>query len=140
MQHVDPYQVFTPIHVAWLYRRDDKKLDVTAADLASISAAFPEAKNDELFNKYAAKAAEGALRRRPGRKPLTPLRFLRLWAAKFEIEDETQQIWKLRREGLRPRRPFEKAPVVQAAEIVARKFRFGSGASLLNLLSRHRIS
>lgn len=41
MQFANPYDLFSPIHIDWLYRRHEKKLDVTTADLDSIEASCP---------------------------------------------------------------------------------------------------
>ena len=34
----NPYELFSPVHLAWLYRHYEKKLDVTGAELDSIEA------------------------------------------------------------------------------------------------------
>ena len=132
----NPYQLFTPIHPAWLYRRHDEKLDVTNADLDSIERHFPAAGTDPLFAHYRSLAAANKLYRRRGRKPGS--RGI-LWFAYFAIEDEKARIWDERRSGLRERRREDPSPIHEAAEIVARRMRFGSGHSLLNRISRARI-
>jgi hypothetical protein len=134
-----PYELFSPIPLAWLYRCRDKNLDVTAADLDSIEMHQAEAIHDPLFREYRELASLGRLYRRRGRKPLSLAGRARLWAAHFAIEDEKARIWAGRREGLRTRSYGEDSPVHQAADIVAQLFRLGSGRSLLNRLSRERI-
>jgi hypothetical protein len=39
MFHASPYQLFSPIHLAWLYRCHERKLDVTAADWTQLKRA-----------------------------------------------------------------------------------------------------
>lgn len=134
------YQLFTPIHPAWLYRQHAKKLDVTPTDLDSIESAFPAAAKDPLFIEYRHRANSGTLRRRPGRKPLTIPQLLRLWAARFAIEDEMEAIWAKRRSGASTRARGDVEPCYQAAEIVARRFRFPcTGEWLLKRLSKEGI-
>lgn len=140
MHAENPYQFFSPIHLAWLYRRREKRLDVTAADLDSIERHQPEAVDDPLFVECRALAEAGKLYRRRGRKPLSVARRLRLWAACFAIEEEKARIWEERRSGRRRRAYGEDSPIHQAAELVARQFRFGAGRSLLTQLSREGIS
>ena len=134
-----PYQLFTPIHPAWLHRCHEQQLDVTAADLDSIEANFPDARADPLFAEYRSRADAGKLHRKRGRKPLSLAGRFRLWAAFFQIEEERIRIRNERQTGKRLRQPFEESPIHQAAEIVARRFRLGSGRSLLNRLSREGI-
>lgn len=136
----DPFQLFSPIHLAWLYRRRAMKLDVTATDLDSIARHQPEAVNDPLFAECRALADAGKLYRRRGRKPLSVAGRLRLWAACFAIEEEKARIWEERMSGRRQRHYGDDSPIHQAAELVARRFRFGAGRSLLNRLSREEIS
>lgn len=135
----NPHQLFTPIHPAWLYRCHEKQLDVTAADLDRIEANFPNAVADPLFSEYRRRVATGKPHRRRGRKPLSLAGRLRLWAAFFAVEEERARIWNERRTGKRLRKPFEETPIHQSAEIVARRFRLGSGRSLLNRLWREGI-
>ena len=140
MHAENPYQLFSPIHLAWLYRRREKQLDVTAADLDSIERHQPEALDDSLFAHCRALADAGKLYRRRGRKPLSIVGRLRLWAACFEIEEAKARIWEERKSGGRRRAYGEDSPIHQAAELVARQFRSGAGRSLLNQLSREGIS
>jgi hypothetical protein len=134
------YDIFSPVHTAWLHRRDEKGLDVTGADLESIETHFPDAMRDPLFVTYQTSSAAGTLKKRRGRKPVTPAGRFGLWHARFEIEDRVGEIRKERRSGVRPRQPFEECPIHQAAEEVARKLRYGSGRSLLNRLSKYGVS
>jgi hypothetical protein len=140
MQCPGPFEQFSPIHLAWLYRRHELRLDVTAADLDSIEAEQPEAINDPLFSDYRSRADAGNLYRRRGRKPLSVAGNVRLWAARFAIEDEKERLWEARKTGRRQRRRSDESPIHEAANIVAREFRLGSGRSLLNRLSREGIS
>lgn len=133
----NPYQLFSPIHVAWLYRCRENGLDVTAADLDLIERRQPQAVDDPLFAECRALANAGRLYRRRGRKP-TGGRGM-LWYAYFAIEEERQRIWDERRSGKRERQYAEDSPIHQAAEIVARELRFGSGRSLLNRLAREGV-
>lgn len=134
----NPYQLFSPIHLAWLYLRREKGLDITAADLDSIERHQPEAINDPLFSECRALANVGKLYRRRGRKPISGRGML--WYAYFAIEEEKQRIWDERRSGKRERQYAEDSPIHQAAEIVARELCFGSGRSLLNRLAREGIT
>lgn len=138
MEAVSPYQLFSPIHVAWLHRRDRLGLDVVSADLDSIAAHQADAITDPLFVEYLARAAAGQLRRKRGRKPIWERGFGRLTWAGILVDDEVDAIWADRRSGLRKRLRCDESPIHEAAEKVARELRYGSGRSLLNLLSRHR--
>jgi len=137
MEFIGPFQLFSPIHPAWLYRQHDKKRDVTSADLDSIEAAFPSAASDPLFAEYRARAEASTLRRRPGRKPLTIPEFLRLWAVRFAIEDEMSEIWAKRRSGEARRMRGDREPYYQAVEIVIERFKlYCTPEALVNRLSR----
>lgn len=138
MEAVSPYQLFSPIHVSWLHRHDRFGLDVMPADLDSIAANQPDAMTDPLLVEYLARAAAGELRRKRGRKPIRERGFGRLTWASILLDDEVDAIWDERRSGARERQRFDESPIHEAAEKVARKLRYGSGRSLLNLLSRHR--
>lgn len=138
MEAVSPYQLFSPIHVAWLHRRDQLGLDVMPADLDSIAAHQADAITDPLFVDYLARAAAGQLRRKRGRKPIWERGFGRLIWADILVDDEVEAIWSDRRSGQRKRQRCDESPIHEAAEKVARELRYGSGRSLLNLLSRHR--
>lgn len=139
MKPITPFDLFTPIHLAWLYRHHDQKLDVTAEDLDSIEAAQPAAISDPLFIEYRSRAEAGKLYRRRGRKPLSVAGRLRLWVARFAINEEKERLWEERRAGVRVRNRSDESPIHEAANIVARRFRLGSGRSLLNRLSREGI-
>ena len=137
MEFIGPYQILSPIHTAFLYCQHERKRDVTSADLDSIEAAFPLAASDPLFAKYRARAEAGTLRRRPGRKPITIPEFLRLWAVRFAIEDETSEIWARRRSGEVSRMRGDREPYYQAVEIVIERFKlYCTPESLVNRLSR----
>ncbi len=138
MEAVSPYQIFSPIHVAWLHHRDRLGLDVLPADLDSIAANQADAITDSLFVEYFARAAAGQLRRKRGRKPVREQGFGRLTWAGILLDDEVDAIWADRRSGNRKRLRSDESPIHEAAEMVARELRYGSGRSLLNLLSRHR--
>lgn len=140
MQSLSAYDVFTPRHTAWLHRQVEEGLDITEADLDSIEAAFPKAMEDPMFADHRAKAKAGMLRRRRGRKKQTIPEYLRLWAARFEMDDEIQLIWDERRSGKRPRVRGDLDPCFQAAETVARRYRLPcTGASLLKRLYKNGI-
>jgi len=140
LQSLSVFDVFTPRHTAWLHRQAEKGLDIMEADLDSIEAAFPKAMEDPMFANYRAKAEAGTLCRRRGRKKQTIPEYLRLWAARFEMDDEIQLIWDERRSGKRPRLSGDLDPCFQAAEIVARRYRLPcSGPSLLKRLYKEGI-
>lgn len=140
MEHENLFQLFTPIHLAYLYRQHDKGLEVVTADLDSIEAACPAANRDPLFAEYRALAAAGQLRRRPGRKPISIGVIARLWFAKQEIDDGVKAIRARRRAG-KEYRPYNgDSPRVQAANYVAYNYYFFcTGRSLLNRISKERI-
>lgn len=94
MEFENVFQLFSPIHPAWLYRRCELNEDVVAADLDSIEANFAAAIHDPLFVDYRRRAEAGTLRRRPGRKPNSCAARLRLQYASFEIDDEMEAIWR----------------------------------------------
>lgn len=136
MHSANIYEVFSPIHVAWLHRQVRDGLEVTAADLDSIEAAQPEAIHDPLFAEYRRKADSGKLYRKRGPKPLTNVQFLRLWQARFDILDEMEAIRSRRGSGAASRCRGDLEPCYQAAETVARRFRMHiSGRSLVKKLS-----
>jgi hypothetical protein len=123
MFHASPYQLFSPIHRAWLYRCDEQKCDVTVADLDSIEASDPRATDDILFSDYRRRADAGKLYRRRGRKPMTNAEYLRLWHARFEIEVEVQAIYSRRRAGMEHRLRSDREPCYLAAETIARRLK-----------------
>ena len=134
---VSVFDMFSPIHLAYLQRCAEGGLDVVPADLDSIERLDPAVAHDPLFIEYRRRAAAGLLRRRPGRKPLSTARRLRLWAARFAIEDETACIWELRRAGMARRTRSDLPPCIQAAELVSRQFGFNvTPEALHNRLSR----
>ena len=140
MEHDNIYQLFSPIHLAYLYRMDEKNLQIVPSDLDSIETACPDACRDPLFGHYRALAAAGRLRRKPGRKPISHGVSAKLWVAKQEINDEVKAIRERRRAGLE-RRPYNgDSPRIQAANLVARDYGFHcTGRSLLNRISKERI-
>lgn len=138
MEAVSPYELFSPIHVAWLHRRDRLGLEVMPAELDSIAANQADAVSDALFVEYLDRAAAGRLRRKRGRKSIWERGFGRLIWAGILVDDEVEAIWSDRRSGHRKRQRCDDSPIHEAAEKVARELRYGSGRSLLNLLSRHR--
>ena len=140
MQHVNIYQLFSPIHLAYLYRMDSKGLQVVPSDLDSIEAACPDASSDPLFVHYRALAAAGGLRRKPGRKPISHGVKARLLFAKLEIDDEVKAILARRRAGVGVCSRYDDTPRVQAADYVAYNYYFHcTGRSLLNRISKERI-
>ena len=136
MNHGSLYELFLPIHPAWLYRRKKYGQDVVPADLDSIEANYPEAIHDPLFNDYRRRASAGTLRRRPGRKPLSIATRVRLQHASFEIDYEMQAIWARRRSGERERTRSDLEPCFEAAGTVAGRMGFSSGRSLYQRLYR----
>ncbi len=133
-------QLSTPIQTAFLYFQHERKRDVTKADLDSIEAAFPAATKGPLFAYHCARAEAGTLRRRPGRSRRTTAEYLRFWHARFEIEEEVERIWALRRTGALKRSRGDLEPCVQAAESVARRLKLPCGGrSLLSRLSKEGI-
>ena len=139
MEIIGPFEMFSPRHIAYLRRRHDNLQDVTSADLDSIQTFCPAVIRDPLFIDYRRRADAGTLRRRPGRKPLTTTGWLRLWAARFAIEEEVSAIWQRRRAGTEPRQQSDMSPCLQAAEMVSREFRFNTTPEALhNRLSRGR--
>ena len=140
MELIGPFEMFSPIHLAWLYRRHDGGLEVTAADLDSIEIHCADATSDPLFIEYRRRAAAGLLRRRPGRKPATFGTLARLWFAEREIEDEVKAIHARRRSGESARQYNADPPGLQAANFVAHEFWFFcSGRTLLNRISKEHI-
>lgn len=136
MSATNPYQLFSPIHLAWLYRRREKGLDVTASDLDSIERHQPGAVDDPLFAECRALANAGKLYRRRGRKPASPENGL-LWFARFWILDEMEAIRARRRAGLERRQRGDREPCYEAAEVVARRMRLPySGEWLVRKISK----
>nr|WP_294848154.1 hypothetical protein [uncultured Sphingomonas sp.] len=139
MKAVSPYQMFSPIHVAWLYHRRETGKDITAADLASIAANQADAPDDPLFRDLAAKAAARNLQCRRGRKFIWDHGFGRLTWASLLIDDEVRSIWHERRSNRRIGQRTDESPIHEAAETVARELQYGSGRSPLNHPSRHQL-
>ena len=141
MEHIGVYEEWSAIHLAYLRRCDRDKLPVLVTDLDSIERNHADSVHDPLFIEYRRRAAAGLLRRRPGPKPLTMAGRLRLWAARFVIEDETSMIWEGRRAGVAPRDRSDMPPCLQAAELVSRRFGLNlTPEALLNKLSRAGVS
>ena len=140
MEHTNLFQLFSPIHLAFLYRQHEKRDQVVPADLNSIEASCPDAVKDPLFIEYRAMAAAGRLRRKPGRKPICIGRLVRLWLAKEEIDKEVKAIRARRRSGEECRPYNGDSPRVQAANFVAYNSYFHcTGRALLNRISKERI-
>ena len=140
MKQLTPSHYFTPIHVEWLRLAVKRGWDILPADLDSIEAAYPEAVNNPLFREYRAKTAAGTLRRKPGPKPLTALKYLRLWWARFEIEGEVAAIWARRKSGAECRVKYALEPCYEASETVARRMNFHcTGQWLYQRLSKLRM-
>lgn len=140
MQCDNVFQLFSPVHLAWLYRCQSEGLEVTVTDLDSIEAAVPGAADDPLFAEFRALGKAGKLRRRSGRKPASIGTLARLWFAKREIEDEVRAILDRRRSGAERRSYNGIPPRVQAADYVAHEFYFHcTGRALLNRISKERI-
>lgn len=140
MEVIGPYQMFSPIHIAWLRWRDKNQQEVVPADLDSIQAHQPAAIDDPLFADYRLRAAAGLLRRRPGRKPMTDGCLARLSLAKMLIKEEVKETRDRRRSGAEHRPRNGIPPCIQAADYVAEEFYFHcTGRALLNRISKERI-
>lgn len=140
MEHIGPYEMFSPIHLACLQRMHAGGLEVVPADLDSIERNHPAAVQDLLFVEYRGRAAAGLLRRRPGRKPASFGTYARLWFAKQEIEDWVRAIRARRRAGTETRLYNSDPPGLQAANFVAHEYYFHcTGRALLNRISKERI-
>ena len=140
MEYDNLSQLFSPIHLAYLYRMDEKGFQVMPSDLDSIKASQPTAIDDLLFADYRARAAAGLLRRRPGRKPMTEGCLARLSLAKMVIKERVKAMSDRRRSGAEHRARNGIPPCIQAADFVAREFYFHcSGRALLNRISKERI-
>jgi hypothetical protein len=62
---------------------------------------------------------------------MTNAQYLRLWYARFEIEDEVQAIYARRRAGVEQRLRGDREPCYLAAETVARRMRMPIGGQWL---------
>ena len=131
MDHLTPHQLFSPIHVAWLHRRHERREDIHPSNLDAIEAAYPDAVNDPLFCKYRANPAAARLRRKPGPKPMSEMTRIRLWSARFEMQDEVDRIRAIRRTEKAKGVRGELEPCYQASEIIARRYRFSCGGQWL---------
>jgi hypothetical protein len=139
MEHIGPFQMFSPIHLAYLKGRHADGLDVVPSDLDSVEREHPAAVQDSLFIEYRERAAAGLLRRRPGRKAPSFGTYARLWFAKMEIEDEVKAIWARRRAGTETRQYNAASPGLMAADRIAWDYSFYcSGATLRARISKER--
>ena len=139
MDFVGPYQMFSPIHIAWLRRRHEKQQDVTPADLDSIERSHLAAVRDPLFAEYRARVAAGLHRGRRGRKPATVGTYARLWFARKEIEDEVKAIRARRRAGTETLQYNAASPGLMAADRIAWDYSFYcTGATLRARISKER--
>lgn len=139
MDHIGVFEMFSPIHLAYLQRCDAKGLEVVPADLDSIEREHPAAVRDPLFIEYRGRAAAGLLRRRPGRKAATFGTYALLWFAKMEIADEVKAIWARRRAGTETRQYNAACPGLMAADRIASDYSFYcSGATLRARISQER--
>lgn len=140
MECIGPFEMFSPIHLAYLERCDANGLEVLPADLDSIERNHLAAAHDPLFREYRRRAAAGLLRRRPGRKPPSFGTYARLWFAKMEIEEEVKAIHSRRRAGTEKRQYNADPPGLQAANLIAWDYRFNcTGATLRARISKERI-
>jgi len=140
MQYDNLSQLFSPIHLAYLYRMDEEGFQIMPSDLDSIEASQPMAIDDPLFADYRARATAGLLRRQAGRKPISHGAVARLWFAKQEINDEVRAILVRRRAGEEARPYNGDSPRVQAANLIAHEYYFHcTGRSLLNRISKEHI-
>ncbi|MBC8038613.1 MAG: hypothetical protein H7X89_15505 [Rhizobiales bacterium] len=140
MDHISVFEMFSPIHLAYLKRCHADGREVVSSDLDSIERHHPAAVQDPLFTEYRALAAAGLLRRRPGRKAPSFGTYARLWFAKGEIEDEVKAIWARRRSGLERRQYNSDPPGLIAASRIAWEYGFNcSGATLRARISKERI-
>ena len=139
MEHISVFEMFSPIHLAYLERCDENGLEVVPADLDSIECEHPAAVQDPLFIDYRDREAAGLLRRRPGRRAATFGTYARLWFAKMEIEDEVKAMWARRRAGTETRRYNAASPGLMAADRIAWDYSFYcSGATLRARISKER--
>ena len=139
MKIIGPFEMFSPIHIAWLRRRHKNQEDVTPADLDLIERSDPAAVRDPLFAEYRARAAAGLLRGRRGRKPATFGTYARLWFARKEIEDEVKAIRTRRRAGIEWLQYNTDSPGVMAANRVAWDYSFYcTGKTLRARISKER--
>ena len=140
MEHISPFQMFSPIHLACLQRMHAEEFEVVPADLDSIERNHPAAAQDPLFIDYRGRAAAGLLRRRPGRKAASFGTYARLWFAKQEIGDRVRASRARRRAGTETRLYNSDPPALQAANFVAHEYYFHcTGRALLNRISKERI-
>lgn len=134
-----PYEVFSPIHPAYLRYLLKNDRDVTAAHLDSIECHFPNAMMDPLFAEHRARSNAGKLYLKRGRKPQSINRGM-LWMIFFAIEEERERIWAERRNKSRTRLRGGASPGIEAAQTVADRLRLNcTGEALLNRLARERI-
>ena len=140
MDHISVFDMFSPIHLAYLKRCAAEGLEVVSADLDSIERNHPAAAQDPLFIDYRGRAAAGLLRRQPGRKAASFGTYARLWFAKQEIGDWVKASRDRRRAGTETRLYNSDPPGLQAANFVAHEYYFHcTGRALLNRISKERI-
>ena len=139
LDHVSLFEMFSPIHLAYLKRCHARGLEVFPADLDSIEREHAAAVQDPLFIEYRHRAAAGLLRRRPGRRAATFGTYILLWFAKMEIADEVKAIWTRRRAGTETRQYNAASPGLMAADRIAWDYSFHcSGATLRARISKER--
>lgn len=139
MDHISVFEMFSPIHLAYLKRCAAEGREAVPADLDSIERSHPAAAQDPLFIDYRGRAAAGLLRRRPGRRAATFGTYALLCFAKMEIADEVKAIWARRRAGTETRQYNAAPPGLLAANQIAWDYSFYcSGATLRARISKER--
>jgi hypothetical protein len=138
MHKSSPHYVFGREYLPYLYRLHARGEIPSKAALKLILDTDPDAATDPLMTQYLRDDAMGLLKRKRGRKPLSPERKIILEALSWLIPESAEEIRKERAENGWVRGVGDLSPTEEAAEGYARGLKMGTGRSLQNAVSAHR--
>lgn len=139
MEKNSPFYLFHPDSIGWLHRRHvhrhKRVAEIFASDIARLLKVDPANRSDTVLQHYNLLALEGRLPRRRGRKPLGSLHRAKLVLIEEEIDKRTARLKSAIRNGKVKRSRGDVEPRIQAADEAARRWKLGSGRTLLNQIS-----
>lgn len=139
MDNITPWDVFDPTSPESLVRKHEMGIPILNEDLAIVVEANPDVVTVPLLREYLLRGLRGELKKPAGRKALGAARTLRLEYASMCVEILTKWYKRAARRGYSyALKKDDGALSTQIHELVARRLKMGSGASLANALSAHK--